>query len=364
MPFPLHRRGIGPRLGGKANFIWSHYWVVRFVPSGVTLRDVRAVIIARPGGPEVLVERALPDPVPGPGEVLIDVAAAGVNRADLLQRQGKYPPPPGAPDWPGLEVSGTIATAGPGAAGWHVGERVCALLSGGGYADLVTVPSAQLLPVPAGLDLVTAAALPEAVCTTWSNLVDAGRLQAGEWVLIQGGSGGVGSIAIQLAVALGAHVATTAGGPERASRCAELGAEVVIDHRTQNVPRAVLEATGGRGVDVVLDVLGAGAFPANLEALAVGGRLVVIGMQQGRHADLDLGLLLTRRLSVIGTTLRSRPAGEKAAIVAAVLAHAWPMLDDGRLRPVVHARIPFSRASEAHELLESGQVFGKVLLVP
>ncbi|RYV51589.1 NAD(P)H-quinone oxidoreductase [Pengzhenrongella frigida] len=325
---------------------------------------MRAVVISSPGGPDVLVERTLPDPTPGRGEVLIDVAAAGVNRADLLQRQGKYPPPPGAPTWPGLEVSGTIAAMGPGAVSWSVGTRVCALLGGGGYADLVVAPAAQLLPVPPGLDLGAAAALPEAVCTAWSNLVDAGRLRAGEWVLVQGGSGGVGSVAIQLAVALGARVATTAGGPERTARCAALGAELVIDHRTQDVTRTVLEATGGRGVDVVLDVLGAGALAANLESLAIGGRLVVIGLQQGRRAELDLGLLLTRRASVIGTTLRARSTAEKTALVAALCAHAWPMLDDGRLRPIVHARIPFDRAREAHELLESGEVFGKVLLVP
>ncbi len=325
---------------------------------------MRAVTITAPGGARVLAEARFPDPTPGFGEVLIDVAAAGVNNADLLQREGRYPPPADTPSWPGLEVSGTIAAVGPGASSWPIGARVCALLSGGGYADLVAVPVAQLLPVPPGLDLVSAAALPEAVCTAWSNLVDAGSLRAGEWVLVQGGSGGVGSIAIQLAVALGAHVVATAGGPERAARCADLGAEVVVDHRAQDPVHAVLAATGGRGVDVVLDVLGAGALAANLAVLATGGRLVVIGLQQGRRAELDLGLLLTRRASVIGTTLRSRPAEEKAALVAAVHRGAWPMLEDGRLRPLVHARFPFAQAAEAHELLESGQVFGKVLLLP
>jgi len=325
---------------------------------------VRVVTISTPGGPDVLVESELPDPVPRTGEVLIDVAAAGVNRADILQRQGRYPPPPGAPTWPGLEVSGTVGALGPGVSGWSVGDRVCALLSGGGYADRVAVPASQLLPVPPGLDLVDAAALPEAVCTGWSSLVDAGRLSPDEWVLVQGGSGGVGTVAIQLAVALGARVAATAGGPERTARCTELGAELVIDHRTEDFTRAVIDATDGRGVDVVLDVLGAGALTANLEALAPGGRLVVIGMQRGRDAELDLGLLLARRASIIGTVLRSRPAQEKAALVAAVHTHVWPMLDDGRLLPVVHARLPLGRAGEAHELLDSGQVFGKVLLVP
>ena len=325
---------------------------------------MRAVIISSPGGPEALVERTIPDPVPGDGEVLIDVAAAGLNRADLMQRQGRYPPPPGAPTWPGLEVSGTIITLGRGVQGWAVGDRVCALLSGGGYADRVAAPAGHLLPVPAGIDLVDAAGLPEATCTAWSNLVDAGRLRAGEWALVHGGSGGVGSIAIQLAAALGAHVAATAGGPDRVARCVALGAELAIDHRTESVTHAVARGTGGRGVDVVLDVLGAGALAANLEALATGGRLVIIGLQDGRRVDLDLGLLLARRLSVIGTTLRARPDDEKASIVAAVRANVWPMLDDGRLRPVVHARLPLSRAAAAHELLESGQVFGKVLLIP
>lgn len=296
--------------------------------------------------------------------MLLDVAAAGVNRADLLQRQGRYPPPPGAPSWPGLEVSGTITALGAGVSGWAIGDAVCALLAGGGYADAVVVHAGHLLPVPPGTDLVDSAGLPEAVCTAWSNLVDAGGLTAGDWVLVHGGSGGVGSVAIQLAVALGARVATTAGGPERAARCAALGAELVIDHHNDDVAAQVRRGTNGRGVDVVLDVLGAGALASNLETLAVGGRLVVIGMQRGAHADLDLGVLLTRRLSIIGTTLRSRPDAEKSAIVAAVRAHVWPMVADGRLRPVIHARLPLAQAGAAHELLDSGQVFGKLLLVP
>jgi NADPH:quinone reductase len=325
---------------------------------------VRAVVVMNPGGPEELQEAEVPDPAPGPHDLLVEVAAAGVNRADVLQRQGSYPAPAGSPEWPGLEVSGTVAEVGSEVRGWAAGDRVCALLAGGGYAERVCVPAGQALPVPAGLDLVDAAALPEAVCTAWSNLVDAGRLHAGEWVLVHGGSGGVGSVAVQLATALGAHVATTAGGPERASRCADLGAELTIDHRTEDFTRSVRAATGGRGVDVVLDVLGAGALQGNLEALATGGRLVVIGLQRGRRADLDLGLLLSRRATVAGTTLRSRPAAEKAEIVAAVREHVWPMLDDGRLRPVVHARLPLAAAADAHRMLERGDVFGKLLLVP
>lgn len=325
------------------------------------------MIPAEAGGPDVLVCHEVSDPVPQAGDLLIDVAAAGVNRADLLQRTGRYPSPPGAPAWPGLEISGVVAALGPDvpgtdAGGWAVGQRVCALLAGGGYASRVVVPAGQVLPVPAGTDLVDAAGLPEAVCTAWSNLVDVGRLSAGEWVLVQGGSGGVGSVAVQLAAALGARVIATAGGPERARRCEELGAEIGLDHRAGLFTRMVQAVTEGRGVDVVLDVLGAAALADHLEVLATGGRLVVIGLQRGRRAEIDLGLLLERRASIHGTTLRARPAAEKAALVAAVRTHVWPLLDDGRLRPVVHARLPLERAADAHRLLESGEVFGKVLL--
>jgi putative PIG3 family NAD(P)H quinone oxidoreductase len=330
---------------------------------------MRAIVVRTPGGSDALETAEVPDPVPGPGEVLVDVAAAGVNRADLLQRAGHYPPPPGAPAWPGLEVSGVVAALGPGVAlpddgGWRVGQKVAALLAGGGYAERVAVPAGQLLPVPSSVALVDAAALPEAACTAWANLVGTGGLRAGQTVLVQGGSGGVGSVAVQIAAALGARVIATAGSAERALRCVQLGAELGIDHRADDVVGAVLEATDGRGVDVVLDVLGAGGLAANLAMLATGGRLVVIGLQRGARAEIDLGLLLARRLTVAGTTLRSRPAAEKAAIVAAVRANVWPMLDDGRLRPVVHARLSLDRAGDAHRLLESGTVFGKILLVP
>jgi putative PIG3 family NAD(P)H quinone oxidoreductase len=327
---------------------------------------MHVVEVKSPGGPDQLRVAARPDPQPGPGEVLVRVAAAGVNRADLLQREGKYPPPPGAPDWPGLEVSGVVAGHGPGvdAAAWPLGARVAALLPGGGYATLVAVPAGLLLPVPDEVDLVDAAGLPEALLTSWTNVVDAGRLAAGEVLLVQGGSGGVGSVAVQLGAALGAHVVATAGGAERAERCRDLGARTVVDHRTQDVAAAVREATDGHGADVVLDVLGAGGLATNLAALATGGRIVVIGTQRGARAELDLGLLMARRGSVIGTTLRARPLAEKERIVADVREHAWPMLTDGRLRPVVHARLPLARAADAHRLLDSGEVFGKVLLVP
>jgi putative PIG3 family NAD(P)H quinone oxidoreductase len=327
---------------------------------------VDVVQVKSPGGPDVLELAARPDPEPGPGEVLVRVAAAGVNRADLLQREGRYPPPPGPPDWPGLEVSGVVAGHGAGvdATAWPLGARVAALLPGGGYATLVAVPAGLLLPVPDEVDLVDAAGLPEALLTSWTNVVDAGRLAAGEVLLVQGGSGGVGSVAVQLGAALGAHVVATAGGAERAERCRDLGARTVVDHRTQDVAAAVREATDGHGADVVLDVLGAGGLATNLAALATGGRIVVIGTQRGARAELDLGLLMARRGSVIGTTLRARPLAEKERIVADVREHAWPMLTDGRLRPVVHARLPLARAADAHRLLDSGEVFGKVLLVP
>nr|WP_232314343.1 NAD(P)H-quinone oxidoreductase [Isoptericola dokdonensis] len=304
----------------------------------------------------------LPDP--DTSEIVVDVASSGINRADLLQRAGLYPPPPGAPEWPGLEISGTVRALGPGVSSRRVGERVVALLDGGGWADRAVVRAAQTLPVPDGVDLVDAAALPEAVCTAWTNLVDAGRLTAGETLLVHGGSGGVGSIAVQLGVALGARVVTTAGGPERVDRCRALGADVVVDHRRDDVVDAVRAATDGRGADVVLDVLGGGALRDNVCVLATGGRLVVIGLQQGRRGELDLAALMAKRATVTGTTLRSRSPQEKAAIVAAVGEHVWPMVADGRVRPVVHDRLPLGDAERALAMLESGEVFGKLLLVP
>ncbi|WP_434019761.1 NAD(P)H-quinone oxidoreductase [Paraoerskovia sediminicola] len=317
-----------------------------------------------PTGPANLAVSTAPDQTPSAGEVLVSVAAAGVNRADLMQRAGHYPPPPGASQVLGLEVSGTVLATGPGVEGFVAGDAVCALLDGGGYADQVVVPAGQVLPLPAGVDLAAAAALPEAACTAWSNLVDVGRVSDGAWVVVHGGSGGVGSLAIQIATALGAHVVATAGGPERADRCRALGAEVVVDHRTESFVEAVRAASGGHGADVVLDVVGAAYLAENVRALATGGRLVVIGMQKGRRGELDLGALLTKRASVAGTTLRARPAAEKAAIVAAVREHVWPMIADGRVRPVVHAQLPLDRAAQAHALLDSGEVFGKLLLVP
>lgn len=331
---------------------------------------MRAVIVPRPGPTSVLSVSDVPDPAPGPGDLLVAVEAAGVNRADLLQRAGHYPSPEGAPPWPGLEVAGVVLDVGPddgsasdGDERWRAGDRVAALLAGGGYAERVVVPRALALRVPDHVALTDAAALPEALATALSALRLAHAVE-GETVLVRGGSGGVGSVAVQLARSLGLRVVATAGGPERVARVAGLGADAVVDHRADDLVARVLDATDGRGVDVVLDVLGAGGLADNLAVLADDGRLVVLGLQRGRRAELDLGLLLAKRVSVIGTTLRSRPAGQKAAIMADVRAHAWPLVAEGAVRPVVHATYPFEQAGRAHEELESGAVFGKVLLHP
>ena len=299
---------------------------------------MRIVNADTPGGPDVLQVRTVPDPRADLGEVVIRVVGVGVNNADLLQRRGLYPPPAGAPSWPGLEVSGTVVAVGPGAR-WTVGDRVAALLDGGGYAELVGVRGEQVLPAPLGVDLVDAAALPEAACTVWSTFRAAG-VGPGQWLLVHGGSGGIGSLAVQIGVALGARVATTAGGPERAARCSSLGAELVVDHRSEDFVEQIREATAGRGADVVLDVVGGAYLGRNLEALATGGRLAVIGLQRGSRGELDLGMLLAKRATVLGTTLRSRPPHEKAEIVAQVREHVWPMVEAGTVRPVVHARLP------------------------
>lgn len=327
-----------------------------------------AITIAQPGGPESLVWSEVPDPVPGDGEVLVEVAAGAVNRADVLQRQGHYDPPPGALPYPGLECSGTIAALGPSVTGWQVGDQVCALLSGGGYAERVSVPAGQLLPVPQGVDLVTAAALPEVCCTVWSNLFQveglrAAGLRPGETVLIHGGASGIGTMAVQLARAVGARVAVTAGSEAKLAACAELGAEILIDYRGEDFAAELLAATDGRGADVILDIMGARYLGKNLKALATGGRLVVIGLQGGARGELNLGALLAKRASVTATSLRGRPAAEKAAVVAAVREHIWPLIATGRVRPVVDQRVPLAEAAAAHRALESGSHIGKILLV-
>jgi len=327
--------------------------------------NVRAVVITEPGGPDMLAVRDVPAPEAGPADLTVKVAAAGVNRADLLQRAGHYPPPPGAPPWPGLEISGTVVAVGRTVPDglWSVGDRVAALVPGGGYAELVTVPASLALAIPDAVSTIDAAALPEGVATVWSNL-RAARLTPGETLLVRGGSGGVGSLAVQVAHALGTRVLATAGGPQRVARVQALGAAVTFDHREPGLVEHVLAATDGRGVDVILDVLGAGGLADNLAMLAEDGRLVIIGMQQGRRGELDLGALLARRASVIGTMLRSRPLEQRIAILDGVRRHVWPFVEDRTVRPVVHARLPFEEAADAHRLLESGEAFGKVLLLP
>jgi putative PIG3 family NAD(P)H quinone oxidoreductase len=322
-----------------------------------------AITLREPGGPDALEWTEIPDPVAGPGEVLVDVVASAVNRADLLQRQGHYPPPPGASEIIGLECAGRISALGEGVTGWSVGDEVCALLAGGGYAQKVAVPAAQLLPKPDGVDLVTAGGLPEIACTVWSNVVAAGRLTAGETFLVQGGSSGIGTHAIQVAKALGARVAATAA-PARADRCRELGADIVIDYH-DDVPAQLKKLTDGHGADVILDNMGAKALAANVAMLADDGRLLIIGMQGGTTTEVNLNTLLRKRGSITAMSLRGRPVEGphgKGAVVAGVRAQVWPMLADGRVRPVVHATLPMDRAADAHWQLEAGGVVGKLLL--
>ncbi|MFE7537289.1 NAD(P)H-quinone oxidoreductase [Streptomyces rhizosphaericola] len=324
---------------------------------------MHAITIPEPGGPEALVWAEVPDPVPGDGEVLVEVVASAVNRADVLQRQGFYDPPPGASPYPGLECAGRITALGPGVTGWAVGDAVCALLSGGGYAEKVPVPVGQLLPVPDGVELTVAAALPEVTSTVWSNVFLISHLRPGETVLIHGGSSGIGTMAIQLAKAVGARVAVTAGSPEKLARCAELGADILINYREQDFVEEVRENTAGAGADVILDIVGAKYLDRNVQALAVNGRLAIIGLQGGVKGELNLGALLAKRAAVTATSLRGRPLAEKAAIVAAVREHVWPLIADGVVRPVVDRTVPMADAAEAHRVLESSTHVGKVLLV-
>lgn len=299
---------------------------------------MRAIMVREPGGPQNLEWTQVPDPVPGAGEVVIDVAASAVNRADLLQRQGHYPPPPGASEVIGLECSGTIAEVGEGVSGWKVGDEVCALLAGGGYAERVAVPAVQLLPVPGEVELVAAAALPEVACTVWSNVVMHAGLSEGEVLLVHGGAGGIGTHAIQVGKALGATVAVTAGSPDRLERCGQLGADITINYREQDFVEEVKREAGG--ADVILDNMGAKYLGRNIDALATGGRLVVIGMQGGTKAELNLGKLIAKRASIAATTLRARPVEEKGEIVAAVREHLWPMVELGTVRPVIGQAFP------------------------
>jgi putative PIG3 family NAD(P)H quinone oxidoreductase len=318
---------------------------------------VYAVTITEPGGPEALQWTEVPDPEPQPGEVLIDVTATAVNRADIMQRQGHYPPPPGAPPYPGLECSGTIGRITESVQGWQVGDQVCALLSGGGYAQKVAVPASQVLPKPSTTALDEAAALPEVSCTVWSNVADLAHLRAGETFLVHGGGSGIGTFAVQFAKALGATVATTARKSKH-GRLIELGADITVDYTAEDFA----EALKGRA-DVILDIMGAPYLAKNLTAMATGGRLVVIGMQGGRKAELDLGALIAKRGIVAATTLRARPLAEKAAIVRGVREQVWPLVEERKVRPVIDRKFPMTEAAEAHRLVESNEHFGKVLLV-
>jgi putative PIG3 family NAD(P)H quinone oxidoreductase len=322
---------------------------------------VYAITAPDPGGPEALIWGEVPDPTPGPGEVLVEIAAGAVNRADLLQRQGFYPPPPGASNVLGMECSGTVSALGDGVEGWSVGDEVCALLSAGGYAERVAVPAGQLLPVPAGVGLLEAAALPEVSCTVHAAIVMACHLRAGELLLVHGGGSGIGTFAIQYATAIGARVAVTAGSPEKLQACRKLGAEVLVNYREQDFVEAVRGATAGRGADVVLDNMGASYLGRNVDVLATEGRLFVLGLQGGTKGELNLQQLLAKRASVAAASLRARPAAEKAAIVAGVREHVWPLVP-ARVRPIVDRIVPMRDAAEAHRVVEASGHVGKVLL--
>ena len=320
---------------------------------------MRAVIAPDPGGPEALTVADLPDPEAGPGEVVIDVVASAVNRADTLQRQGFYPPPPGASDVLGLECSGRISAVGEGVDSFSVGDEVCALLAGGGYAEKVAVPAGQVMPLPPGVSVEDAAAIPDVACTVWSNVFMVAGLQPDETLLVHGGAGGIGNIAIQLGKAVGARVFATAGSAEKMAVCESLGADRAINYSDEDFVE-VLEEAGG--ADVVLDNMGAKYLGRNVEALATEGRLVIIGMQGGSRGELDIATLLRKRGAVIATSLRSRPTEEKAAICAAVVEHVWPLIGEGKVRSLVHERVPLAEAGRAHELMESGSHTGKILL--
>ena len=321
-----------------------------------------AITIARPGGPEVLQPIEMPMPVPGPHEVLIRVAAAGVNRPDLMQREGKYPPPPGATDIPGLEVSGTVVTCGRSVERWHEGDDVCALVSGGGYAEYCVAPGVQCLPIPKGLDVVSAGGVPETFFTVWMNVFERGHLRDGESFLVHGGASGIGTTAIQMARAFGARVFATAGTDEKCGACERLGAERAINYKKEDFVAAVLALTGGRGVDVILDMVGAPYFARNLDLLAVEGRLLQIAVMHGVKAEISLVRLLRQRLTITGSVLRARTVEEKGAIARAVERTVWPLVEAGKIRPIVHATFAFRQAAEAHRLMESGSHVGKILL--
>ena len=321
-----------------------------------------AIAIARPGGPGVLQPIDVTVPEPGSREVLIRVAGAGVNRPDLMQREGKYPPPPGASEIPGLEVSGTIAACGPAVERWRDGDRVCALVSGGGYAEYCLAPDVQCLPAPSSLDLVSAGGVPETFFTVWANAFERGRLREGESFLVHGGSSGIGTTAIQMARAFGARVFATAGSQEKCLACERLGAERAINYKTEDFGAVLMNLTGGRGIDVILDMVGGPYFSRNVDLLALEGRLLQIALLHGAKAEINLVKLLRQRLTITGSTLRSRTVHEKGAIAAALERAVWPLVEAGTIRPVVHATFPLAQAAEAHRLMESGSHIGKIVL--
>jgi len=324
---------------------------------------VICIEIQQPGGPEVLAATERPDPVPGPDDVLIRVAGAGVNRPDVMQRRGSYPPPPGASDIPGLEISGTIAALGANVRQWHIDDQVCALVAGGGYATMCVAPARQCLPAPISIDLVSAAAIPETFFTVWTNVFDRGRLRAGETALIHGGSSGIGTTAIQLAAARGVTVLATAGSDEKCRACEDLGAKQAINYRTADFVEAVRELTGGRGVDLILDMVGGDYVGRNLASLAMDGRLVEIGFMSGHsEATVDFRRVIGRRLTIMGSSLRPRTVDEKAQIATALRSEVWPLLDRGTVKPIVYRVFPLAEAAAAHRLMESSEHVGKIVL--
>jgi NADPH:quinone reductase len=325
-------------------------------------KDMTAIEIAAPGGPDELKPATRPTPKPGEGEVLVKVAAAGVNRPDVMQRQGRYPPPPGASDLPGLEIAGEVVELGHGASGVAIGDRVTALLPGGGYATYAVAAAPLCLPVPEGLSMVEAAAIPETFFTVWTNLFDRGGLKSGETVLVHGGTSGIGTTAIQLAHACGARVFATAGSADKARACERLGAARGIDYHTEDFVEIVRKETAGRGVDVILDMVAAAYLARNLDALAIEGRLVVISLIGGARAELNLNTLMSKRLTLTGSTLRIRSVAQKAVVADGVRRHVWPLIAAGRVKPVIHATFPLAQASEAHRLMESSKHIGKIVL--
>jgi putative PIG3 family NAD(P)H quinone oxidoreductase len=327
------------------------------IPSTMT-----AIEIAEPGGPEALRPTTRPVPAPGRAEVLVRVSAAGVNWPDVMQRRGDYPPPPGAPDIPGLEIAGEIVALGADAGTWRTGDRVCALVAGGGYGEFCTAPAPQCLPLPSALDTVAAAGVPETFFTVWTNVFERGHLKSGEVLLVHGGASGIGTTAIQLARAFGARAIATAGTARKCEACLELGAERAVNYREEDFVAAVKDATGGRGADVVLDMIAGDYLQRNLAALAIEGRLVIIAFRHGATAQVNFGAVMQRRLTITGSTLRPRTVEQKGSIARALHQHVWPLLDSGRVRPVVYATFPLERAADAHRMMEAGEHIGKIVL--